>query len=365
MKRKVHFIYTLFGLFAYAGLFLNDASGRKGGYSGAPGDVTCATGGCHIDHTHDPLGGVSLTGAPASFTAGQSYPLTLTIKDAQAVTGGFQIVATNNALTNNVMYGTFTAGTGSQIASTTGASPLRLTHTSPKPFAGGFVSWTFNWKAPATGSGVRFYFAGNASNGDLDETVGDVIYTSNVLTVPIELMSFVGKSANKTVELTWKTASERNNRVFEIERLSVGSTDKFEKIGEVKGFGNTIGIKTYQFVDDAPQADNINYYRLRQVDLDGTSTLSKVISIALGSAIKGFNVYPTFVTRGSTLTIDAPNDAATTFDIIDITGRTVQSIKKAAHTEGVKLSTFDLPTGRYFIRSTGGLMPQTHTFIVF
>jgi Secretion system C-terminal sorting domain len=378
MKRKNPFIYTIFGLCAFAGLFLNASGGPKDVAAGAPGDLSCTTSGCHIDNAHDPNGGVTLTGAPASFTAGVSYPLTLTIRDAQAVSGGFQIVATNNSVGNNLMYGTFTGSTalGTKLLTATVLGPLsgtaslnRLVQKVPKPFAvvGGVnsVSWTFDWIAPATGSGVRFYFTGNASNDDGDQTVGDVIYISNKMTVPIELMSFSGELAEKSVKLTWKTASERNNRVFEIERNIVGSTNRFEKIGEVKGLINSSAINTYNFSDDGAQADKISYYRLHQVDLDGTSTFSKVISIGLKATNKGFRLYPNFVNQGSDIQIETGNNEAITFDIIDISGKIIQSIKKAQNTEGVKISTIGLPTGRYFIRSTGLFNLQTATFIVF
>jgi hypothetical protein len=228
-----------------------------------------------------------------------------------------------------------------------------LTHTTPKLFSGGQVSWTFNWVAPATGSSVRFYFAGNASDNNNDETIGDAIYTNSQLTIPVELMTFDGKSSQKGVNLTWATASERNNRVFEIERNVGNTADKFEKIGEVKGTGNSSAITAYSYTDDAPQADKVNYYRLRQVDFNGAATYSKVISIGASLADKGFKVYPNFVNRGSDIQIETDNTAATTFDIMDISGKVLQSVKKAAYTEGSLFSTANLPTGRYFIRSTG------------
>jgi hypothetical protein len=365
MKKNYSFIYTTFGLIAFAGLFFNSSTGQKGAYSGAPTDQTCANSSCHIDNLHDPAGGIALTGAPVNFTAGVSYPLTLTLTHAGGITGGFQIVATNNATGNNVQYGTFVPGAGTKITATTGVSPNRLMHNNAKAFTTNTVSWTFSWTAPATGSGVRFYYAGNASNNDGDETIGDVIYNSTQLAVPVELMTFDGKSAEKGVKLTWKTASERNNRVFEIERNVGNTADKFEKIGNVKGLSNTFGISNYDFVDNAPQADKVNYYRLRQVDFDGTATYSKVISIGVSRASKAFKVYPNFVSRGLDIQIETDNSAAATFDIMDISGKVLQSVKKAAYTEGSYFSTSDLPTGRYFIRSTGSLIPQTNTFIVF
>jgi hypothetical protein len=350
-------------LLAFAGLFLNDSSGRKGNYAGAPGDITCTD--CHSDRTHDVNGSVKLSGAPSTYTSGTSYPLTLTLKDATALAGGFQIVATNSSAGNNVMYGSFTAGTGSKIASTTGSGANRLTHNAPKTVSGGQVSWTFNWVAPATGSTVRFYFAGNATNNDGNESFGDAIYTGNQLgPIPVELMSFEGKTDGKSVKLTWKTASERNNRAFVIERSAAGSSDKFEKIGEVKGGVNTFNINTYSYTDDAPQA-SVNYYRLRQEDFDGASTLSKVISIGVSAFNKAFKIYPNLVSRGLEIQIETDNNDAATFEIMDMTGKIVQTIKKDRNTEGVKFLTKDLQAGRYFIRSVGGLIPRTDSFVVF
>jgi Secretion system C-terminal sorting domain len=368
MKRKIPFIYTTFGLLVLGSLFLNSSTGQKGAYSGAPGDQTCANSSCHVNNPASVGGGMTLTGAPASFVMGQSYPMTLALRDAVGVTGGFQIVATNNALGNNVMYGSFSVGIGSKITATTGASPLRLMHNAAQPFVGGVTTWTFNWTAPATGSDVRFYFAGNASNNDGDETIGDIIYTGNQMALvptPVELMSFEGKSIEKSIKLLWQTASERNNSKFEIERNMVGSSEKFEKIGEIKGLLSNFSIKSYDFVDETPLTDNINYYRLRQVDLDGTSTLSKVIGVVAHAANKGFKVYPNFISRGLDMRIESDFAEATTFDIIDLTGRIVKTVRKAENTEGSQISTSDLQAGRYFIRAVGQNVLQTNGFMVF
>jgi Secretion system C-terminal sorting domain len=265
------------------------------------------------------------------------------------------------------MYGSFTAGSGTKIASTTGTSPNRLTHNTPKSFVGGKVSWTFNWVAPATGTGVRFYFAANASNFDNNESFGDAIYTSSQLgPIPVELMSFDGKMEGKNVKLTWKTASERNNRAFVIERNADNNADKFETIGEVKGSLTSSNINNYNYTDNAPLSNQVNYYRLRQVDIDGTSTFSKVISIGTKGNNKGFIIYPNFVSRGSNLSVKTiDNTSVMNFDIIDISGKVVQHIKNAPNTDGSQVATSDLPTGRYFVRSTDNLLPITSSFIVF
>jgi hypothetical protein len=95
MKKQLPFTYVAFGIIALGFLFLNTDTGRSGNYAGLTTDTgTCGTSGCHSGGTVNGTG-VTLTGAPASYVAGQTYPLTLTIKDPDAISGGFQIVATN------------------------------------------------------------------------------------------------------------------------------------------------------------------------------------------------------------------------------------------------------------------------------
>ena len=85
--------------------------------------------------------------------------------------------------------------------------------------------------------------------------------------LPVELVDFAGKAQDdNTVLLSWSTASELHNDYFEVMR----STDAidWETIGKVNGNGNSNQLISYQFIDNHPK-DNINYYRLKQVDNTG------------------------------------------------------------------------------------------------
>ncbi len=106
--------------------------------------------------------------------------------------------------------------------------------------------------------------------------------TSSATTLPVELLSFTATSRNKKeVLLQWATASEQNNNFFTIER-SV-DTKQWEDIGQVKGAGNSLKTKTYQYIDDLLTYQPINsatfYYRLRQTDFDGTTSHSNMVSV--------------------------------------------------------------------------------------
>lgn len=106
---------------------------------------------------------------------------------------------------------------------------------------------------------------------------------SNVITLgsivlPVNLLAFEAQfqNINLNVNLHWATASEQNNSHFSLER----STDSriFSEIATIPGGGTTDGPRTYTYTDRNP-APGVNYYRLKQVDYDGTFSYSPIISV--------------------------------------------------------------------------------------
>ncbi len=95
--------------------------------------------------------------------------------------------------------------------------------------------------------------------------------------LPIQLLYFQGYVLNYGVLLRWGTATEINNFGFDIQRAD--STKIFISIGFEPGSGNSNSPKHYFFVDSTLPGEGIYYYRLRQIDFDGTSHLSDTISI--------------------------------------------------------------------------------------
>jgi hypothetical protein len=101
----------------------------------------------------------------------------------------------------------------------------------------------------------------------------NIVYKSSQ-PLPVTLISFSVKAFTRgTNLLTWKTAQEKDNSHFAIESSPNGR--EFKEIGTVKGT-NASFISEYTFEDKAPVAANI-YYRLKQIDLDGTATYSPVV----------------------------------------------------------------------------------------
>ncbi|MEI7595064.1 MAG: hypothetical protein WCK02_04890 [Bacteroidota bacterium] len=112
-------------------------------------------------------------------------------------------------------------------------------------------------------------------NGYELDILNNFQFTIEILNLPIELGMFTAKISEKTVLLDWITFSETNNRQFTIERSNDGV--KYYAIGVVDGIGNSNTRKNYQFIDLHPNTNN--YYRLKQEDYDGKSTISSPIYI--------------------------------------------------------------------------------------
>ena len=94
--------------------------------------------------------------------------------------------------------------------------------------------------------------------------------------LPITLLYFKAILKGRDVLLSWRTASERNNDYFTIEKTLDG--DSFNVIGIVKGAGNSVHPRSYDLYDFNIQ-QVINYYRLKQTDYDGNSTYSNLVSV--------------------------------------------------------------------------------------
>lgn len=109
-----------------------------------------------------------------------------------------------------------------------------------------------------------------------NNTLHKAAVASGASILPVILNNFTGNIHNATTQLSWQTATEINNAKFIVETSHQGET--FQRIGEVAGAGTTTEPQNYSFTHHTPSA-GINYYRLKQVDFDGTFEYSKVIAI--------------------------------------------------------------------------------------
>ena len=109
--------------------------------------------------------------------------------------------------------------------------------------------------------------------------------------LPVTLVSFQGQERNGDATLTWQTATEINNDFFEVQYSASGDRDSFVKIGKVDGHGDSDQLLNYSFVHRGlPSASN--YYRLKQVDHDGSFEYSPTIFVDLYTEQIQLALYP-------------------------------------------------------------------------
>ncbi|WP_422359595.1 T9SS type A sorting domain-containing protein [Reichenbachiella sp.] len=125
--------------------------------------------------------------------------------------------------------------------------------------------------------------AGDESNGSItSQTASDFSSSTfsfggiTTVALPVELVRFTADLSDNQVKLDWTTSSELNNEYFEVQRSSNG--ENYEVIGMVDGNGTTNEFIDYQFVDDKPYY-GLSYYRLVQVDYDGTRNVHAPVTV--------------------------------------------------------------------------------------
>ena len=125
---------------------------------------------------------------------------------------------------------------------------------------------------------------------------GIVLHTSTGGIIPVELISFTAEVFGDRVTLNWTTATETNNRGFEIHKKK--SEDRshesdWKKIGFIQGFGTTIETKSYSFIEENITPGTYRY-RLKQIDYDGTFTYSEEIEVEVDLTPKEFALYQNY-----------------------------------------------------------------------
>jgi len=185
-------------------------------------------------------------------------------------------------------------------------------------------------------------------------TAGSMNYFDNIEfihnNVPVELTSFTSKVIAGNVKLDWKTATEVNNRGFEVER----STDKvsFSTVAFVEGKGTTTSVSIYSFVDKNVKEGNTYYYRLKQIDFDGTFEYSNVVE-AKNEVPEVFSLkqnYPNPFNPSTSIKFALPVDSRVSLQVYNMIGQVVATLADgnySAGTHSVNFNAANLTSGMY------------------
>jgi hypothetical protein len=201
---------------------------------------------------------------------------------------------------------------------------------------------TLNLTASTPGNGVAWFVA----QATVADHFSEFYLTGSSAPLPVELVSFTAEAEGTAARLAWRTASENNSVRFEIERSLDGKA--FSGIGEVAAQGSKVGVTDYAFRDgQTPKSPALVYYRLRQVDADGSAAYSPVRAVRVGGPGL-LTVYPNPARSAVAVTGLA---AGTVVEVLDAVGRAVaHATAEADGTARLMLPT-GLPTGVYVMRS--------------
>ncbi len=177
---------------------------------------------------------------------------------------------------------------------------------------------------------------------------------------PVELNSFSAKQSDENVILDWSTSSEKNNMGFEIQRKQDYG---YHTIGFIQGNGTTTEINNYSFVDQNVLPGKYSY-RLKQVDFDGSSTLSEEIYVEVdnpSSFVLNQN-YPNPFNPSTKIKFSIPASGYTNLSVYNLVGEKVGELINEILQEGEYNLTFDasyLPSGIYIAKLSASNFSQS------
>ncbi len=187
--------------------------------------------------------------------------------------------------------------------------------------------------------------------------------------LPIELLSFTAQWQDKnyqTAKIEWSTATEINNETFEVQRSIDGVN--FETIIRKDGAGNSTEPIDYEVLDTAPYRDRPTYYRLKQIDFDGSYSYSQIDVIEPLTQLDIIKLYPNPVVDNFTYEVYSSTTTAVKTTITNNLGQLVYHMESEM-AKGVSKHTLaisDLAKGEYIIQinTTSSLHHTARRFVV-
>ena len=185
--------------------------------------------------------------------------------------------------------------------------------------------------------------------------------------IPVELTSFSATYKADKILLKWITATETNNHGFEIQRKQENS--EWENIGFVEGYGTTTETNEYSFTDEDLFAGvNKFYYRLKQIDFDGSFEYSEVVELeTIPTKFELSQNYPNPFNPITTINFSLPKQTQLKINIYNMLGEQVATIAEGTYEAGYHKVTFNassLPSSAYLYRIESDAFVQVKKMIL-
>ncbi|WP_165903844.1 T9SS type A sorting domain-containing protein [Hymenobacter gummosus] len=319
----------------------------RGDYTSSPANITVTVQGADLATT---------VSGPTTATAGSNITYAMRTSNAGGLTATnvvpkLQLPTGLPAANVTAAGGSYDPGTGwvtfGQISSLASSSTP--------------VDHTVTFRAPSTGPVAGLATAASSAVPDPVDANNSASVTTAIsgAPLPVELTRFEARAQGPDAALSWTTAQEKNNDRFEVERSADGR--RFERVGSVSGRGTATTAAEYRYHDAAAaRAGQQLYYRLRQVDLDGTASYSEVRVVRFADKLTpAIALYPN-PAAGADATLDLRALAAGRYSVrvLDVTGRVVQQLQ-AAGAQLQPLSLQALRPGTYVVQVSGPQRPMS------
>lgn len=200
-------------------------------------------------------------------------------------------------------------------------------------------------------------------------TFGRGLWETNIDGVlPVELLSFTSSVNINNVNLNWSTATETNNKGFDVERAG-GDKSDWVKISYIEGKGNSNQNTEYSYTDSKLNVGKY-HYRLKQIDFNGNykyHNLSNEVFVGIPYKFSISQNYPNPFNPSTRIDYNLPVDAKVSIRLYDIAGREVAKIVNASQSAGyytIQFNAENLSDGVYFYKIVAGDFKQVKKMLL-
>jgi hypothetical protein len=173
-------------------------------------------------------------------------------------------------------------------------------------------------------------------------TTANFVTGATITPLPVNFSKFTATNTGKEALLQWQTAQEQNSSDFTIERSPNGAYDTWTAIGTIPAAGNSSTALNYSFRDVSPLL-GMNYYQLKETDLDHHSMYSSVKSLKFNGTGSGL---AWFSTGNKAVEVDLFGGTSEWYTVTDMLGRTIQQGQMSFG----KMYLNNVPTGVYLVK---------------
>lgn len=205
------------------------------------------------------------------------------------------------------------------------------------------------------------------------DSFSEFVFASEANALPVELASFDAIATEGGARLTWRTASETGNAGFEVQRQKEETEgDTWAQVGYVESNapgGTTTEAQSYEYLSK-DLAVGTHQFRLKQVDLDGSSTLTGPVSvdIQMTEGLKLEIPAPNPTGRAATLSFAVKERTEATIQLYNTLGQRVKTVYRGTPAAGeeqtAQVDAAGLPSGTYFLRLTAGGQTRTRRLTI-